>query len=65
MTQKILTKHEMQSHIESLAKKNCLYNSLLKMINSLSKDNKEKFWERLENKKFSNITDLDIYLESL
>lgn len=35
------------------------------MINSLSKDNKEKFWERLEKKRFNNTTDLDIYLESL
>lgn len=60
---KILTREEMYSHIESMAKKNCVYALILINLNSATKETKEKFYQILEEQKFDNTVDLDIYLE--
>lgn len=53
----------MYSHIESMAKKNCVYALILINLNSATKETKEKFYQILEEQKFDNTVDLDIYLE--
>lgn len=53
----------MYSHIESMAKKNCVYAVIYLNLNSATKETKEKFWQILEEQKFNNTVDLDIYLE--
>lgn len=60
---KILTREEMYSHIESMAKKNCVYAVIYLNLNSATKETKEKFWQILEEQNFNNTVDLDIYLE--
>jgi hypothetical protein len=60
---KILTREEMYSHIESMAKKNCFYAALCIHLNSAKKETKEKFYQILEEQKFDNTVDFDIYLE--
>lgn len=60
---KILTREEMYSHIESMAKKNCVYAVIYLNLNSANKETKENFWRIIEEQKFDNTVDLDIYLE--
>ena len=59
-----LTREEMHSHIKSMAKKNCVYAVIYKLLTYAKKENQEKFWQKIEEQKFDNIVDLDIYLES-
>lgn len=53
----------MYSHIEDMAKKNCFYAAIYIHLNSAKKETKEKFYQILEEQKFDNTVDLDIYLE--
>lgn len=59
-----LTREEMHSHIKSMAKKNCVYAVIYKHLTSTKKENQEKFWQKIEEQKFDNIINLDVYLES-
>ena len=54
----------MHSHIKSMAKKNCVYAVIYKHLTSAKKENQEKFWQKIEEQKFDNLINLDVYLES-
>ena len=62
-TEKYLDRNDIMSLFSSLARNQGFYGRLVRAINDADEEAREKFWQNLESKKFTNEMDVIIFIE--
>ena len=62
-TKKYLNHDDIMSLFKSLARSQGFYGRLVRAINDASEEAREKFWQNLESKKFTDTLDVIIFIE--
>lgn len=62
-TKKYLNRDDIMSLFKSLASSQGFYGRLVRAINDASEEAREKFWQNLESKKFTDTLDVIIFIE--
>lgn len=62
-TEKYLDRNDIMSLFSSLARSQGFYGRLVRVINDANEEAREKFWQNLESKKFTNEMDVIIFIE--
>lgn len=63
-TEKYLDRNDIMTMFKSLARSQGFYGRLIYAINDADEGSREEFWQNLESKKFTDIVDVIIYIES-
>lgn len=62
-TKKYLNRDDIMSLFKSLASSQGFYGRLVRAINDANEEAREKFWQNLESKKFTDTLDVIIFIE--
>lgn len=62
-TKKYLDRDDIMSLFKSLASSQGFYGRLVRAINDANEEAREKFWQNLESKKFTDTLDVIMYIE--
>ena len=62
-TEKYLDRNDIMSLFRSLARSQGFYGRLVRAINDANEEAREKFWQNLESKKFTNEMGVIIFIE--
>lgn len=62
-TEKYLDRNDIMSLFKSLASSQGFYGRLVRAINDASEEAREKFWQKLESKKFKDSVDVIMFIE--
>lgn len=62
-TERYLDRNDIMSLFSSLARSQGFYSRLVRAINDADEEAREKFWQNLESKKFTNEMDVIIFIE--
>lgn len=63
-TEKYLDRNDIMSLFKSLARSQGFYGRLVRAINEADEESREEFWQNLESRKFTDIVEVIIYIES-
>lgn len=63
-TEKYLDRNDIMSTFKSLARSQGFYGRLVRAINEADEESREEFWQNLESRKFTDIVEVIIYIES-
>ncbi len=62
-TEKYLDRNDIMSLFKSLAGSQGFYGRLVRAINDANEEAREKFWQKLESKKFKDSVDVVMFIE--
>ena len=59
-----MTREQIRDLFESLAQSQGLYGRLLNSIDNLDEEQREKYWEYMEEQKFTDVLDVILFIET-
>lgn len=63
-TEKYLDRNDIMAMFKSLARSQGFYGRLICAINDADESSREEFWQKLESKKFKDVVEVILYIES-